>query len=257
MTSHTCDGTRYSTKIEVIPRTKHDAGAERFLPKRREDNTGAMPQYAWGPAGGKIPQLPETFGYIAPAYACMNDHQLAIGESTYVGRKEQISDKGLIYCETLTRLMLERAKTAREAIQIAGQLLAQYGWADMAEALTIADTQEVWLMEIVGPGKDAVGAVWAAQRVPDDHVSIFANGSRIGEIDLSKPDFFMASANVMKFAEENLDVLQNLEFSIVTVWRTHPEMTDYTAQRAYEAARQFYRAEQRGNPPEKRKLQNF
>lgn len=201
MTSHTCDG-RYSTRIEVIPAMKYDAGAERFLPKRRDDNTGPMPQFAWGPAGGKIPQVPETFGYLAPAYACMNEHQLAIGESTFVGRKELASDKGLIYCETLTRLMLERAKTAREAIQIAGQLLEQYGWADIGEALTIADTQEVWLMEIVGPGKDAVGAVWAAQRVPDDHVSIFANGSRIGEIDLSKPDFFMTSANVMKFAEE-------------------------------------------------------
>jgi hypothetical protein len=52
----------------------------------------------------------------------------------------------------------------------------------------------------------------------------------------------------MKFAEENLDVLQNLEFAIVEVWRAHPEMTDYHAQRAYEAARQFYRAEQRGKP---------
>ena len=52
----------------------------------------------------------------------------------------------------------------------------------------------------------------------------------------------------MKFAEENLDVLQNLEFAIVEVWRAHPEMTDYSAQRAYETARQFYRAEQRGKP---------
>jgi dipeptidase len=202
MTSHTCDGTRYSTRIEIVPAAKHDAGTERFLPKRREDNTGPMPQYAWGPAGGKIPQAAETFGYLAPAYASMNERQVAIGESTFVGRPELVSDKGLIYCETLTRLMLERAKTAREAIQIGGQLVEQYGWADMAEALTIADPQEVWLMEIVGPGKDGVGAVWAAQRVPDDHVSIFANGSRIGEIDLSKPDFFMASANVTKLAEE-------------------------------------------------------
>jgi len=52
----------------------------------------------------------------------------------------------------------------------------------------------------------------------------------------------------MKFAEENLDVLQNLEFAIVEVWRANPEMTDYAALRAYEAARQFYRAEQRGSP---------
>ena len=53
----------------------------------------------------------------------------------------------------------------------------------------------------------------------------------------------------MKFAEENLDILQNLEFAVVEVWRAHPEMTDYVAQRACEAARQFYRAEQRGSPP--------
>ena len=66
----------------------------------------------------------------------------------------------------------------------------------------MADTREVWLLEIVGPGKDAVGAVWAAQRVPDDHVSVVANGSRIGEIDLSEPDFFMASKNVFKAAEQ-------------------------------------------------------
>jgi len=54
----------------------------------------------------------------------------------------------------------------------------------------------VWLLEIVGPGKDAIGAQWAAQRVPDGHVSVVANGARIEEIDLSKPDFFMASKNV-------------------------------------------------------------
>ena len=201
MTSHTCDGLRYTTRIDIVAAAKHDAG-ERFLPKRREDNSGPMPRYGWGPAGGKIPEARETFGYLAPAYACMNDHQLAIGESTFVGRKELMSDKGLIYCETLTRLLLERAKTAREAIQIAGQLLEQYGWADMGEALTICDPKEVWLLEIVGPGKDRVGAVWAAQRIPDDHISIFANGSRIGEIDLAKPDFFMASANATQFATD-------------------------------------------------------
>ena len=122
----------------------------------------------------------------------MNDHQLAIGESTFGGRDQLVSQKGLIDCDNLTRLMLERAKTAREAIRIGGGLIEQYGWCDVGEALTIADTKEVWLMEIVGPGKGAVGAAWAAQRIPDDHVSVVANGSRIGEIDLKNPDFFMA-----------------------------------------------------------------
>ena len=151
---------------------------------------------------GQIPQVPETFGYIDAAYGVMNEHQVAIGESTFEGRKELQSEKGLIDCETLSRLMLQRAKTAREAIRIGGALLAQYGWCDLGESLTIADTREVWLLEIIGPGKGTVGAVWVAQRVPDDQVSVTANGSRIGEIDLANADYFMASGNVFKRAEE-------------------------------------------------------
>ena len=75
-------------------------------------------------------------------------------------------------------LMLERGKTAREAIKMAGELLEEYGWIDDGEMLTIADPNEVWVFEIVGPGKDKIGAVWAAQRVPDDHISVGANGSQ-------------------------------------------------------------------------------
>ncbi|MBN1910180.1 MAG: C69 family dipeptidase, partial [Pirellulales bacterium] len=167
-----------------------------------DDNDGPMPRYG-AQITGRIPEVPKTYGYIAPAYAVMNEHQLAIGESTFEGRLELQSDKGLIECETLTRLMLERAKTAREAIRVAGELLEKYGWCDLGEALTVADTKEVWVMEIVGPGKDEVGAVWAAQRVPDDHVSVVANAARIEQIDLSKPDFFMASKNVRSFAEKH------------------------------------------------------
>jgi dipeptidase len=98
--------------------------------------------------------------------------------------------------------MLARAATAREAIRIGGGLLKQYGWCDVGEALTIADPQEVWVLEIIGPGKDAVGAVWAAQRVPDEHVSVVANASRIGEIDVGRPDDFMASENVREVAQQ-------------------------------------------------------
>lgn len=201
MTSHTCDSHRTGSEIVVVPHAKHAPGSVVALTKRGDDDTGPMPRYGRKPTGS-IPQVAETFGYLAPAYACMNEHQLAIGESTFEGREELVSEKGLIDCETLTRLMLERAATAREAIRIGGELLQQYGWCDLGEALTIADPQEVWVLEIIGPGKDRVGAVWAAQRVPDDHVSVVANASRIGEIDLSKPDVFMASENVVQVARE-------------------------------------------------------
>ncbi len=201
MTSHTCDSHRTGSDVVVVRKAKHKPHSHRFLTKRRDDDSGPMQRYGRAPTG-KIPQIPETFGYLAPAYAAMNERQLAIGESTFGGREELESEKGLIDCETLTRLMLERAATARDAIRIGGRLIEEYGWCDVGEALTIADPQEVWVMEIVGPGKDEVGAVWAAQRVPDDHVSVVANGARIGELDLSKRDFFMASRNVFRLAED-------------------------------------------------------
>ena len=201
ITSHTCDSHRTGSDILVVPKAKHETGSQRALTKRFDDDSGPMERYGRKPTG-KIPQIGETWAHLAPAYACMNERQLAIGESTFSGREELESAKGLIDCETLTRLMLERATTAREAIRIGGELIEKHGWCDTGEALTIADPQEVWLMEIVGPGKDGIGAVWAAQRVPDDHVSVVANGARIGEIDLSNPDFFMASGNVQKFAED-------------------------------------------------------
>lgn len=201
MTSHTCDSHRTGSDLLVVPRKKHRPGAKLLLTKRRDDDTGPMERYGRQPTG-TIAQVAETFGYLAPAYAVMNERQLAIGESTFGGREEMKSAKGLIDCETLTRLMLERAATARDAIRIGGRLIERHGWCDEGEALTIADTTEVWLMEIVGPGKDKVGAVWAAQRVPDDHISVVANGARIGRIDSDNADFFMASGNVVKVAEQ-------------------------------------------------------
>jgi dipeptidase len=201
MTSHTCDSHRTSSAVVVVPARTHKPNATQLLTRRKDDNDGPMERYGREPTG-RIPEVKHTYGYLAPAYAAMNERQLAIGESTFEGRKELVSERGLIDCETLTRLMLERAATAREAIRVGGALIEKHGWCDVGEALTIADTKEVWVMEIVGVGDDNVGAVWAAQRVPDDHVSVVANAARIGELDLDDPEFFMASKNVQSFAAE-------------------------------------------------------
>jgi len=200
MTSHTCDSHRDSSRVHVVPAAKHAPGSLRALTKRREDNTGPMPRYA-RQATGEIAEVSETFGYLDAVYGLMNQRQLAIGESTFEGREELKSDKGLFDCETLSKVMLERATTAREAIRLGGELIEKHGWCDFGEALTIIDPNEIWIMEIVGPGKDNLGAVWVAQRVPDDHVSVIANGARIGRIDLKKPDWFMASKNVVDVAK--------------------------------------------------------
>ena len=201
MTSHTCDSHRTGSNLEVVSAAEHAPSAEITLTKRTNDDTGLMERYG-REVTGTIPQVERTNGYLNPAYASMNEHQVAISESTFGGRKELVSEVGVIDCETLTRLMLERASTAREAIRVAGELLDAHGWVDEGEALIITDPEEAWMFEVVGPSPDKVGAIWVAQRIPDDHVTVLANCSRIGEIDLEDPDFFMASKDVKSFARE-------------------------------------------------------
>jgi dipeptidase len=202
ITSHTDDSHRTRSWMDIQPAKDHKTGETVPMYKRTADNTKAMPAYKHDKIG-EIPQVEHTYQYINTAYPCMNDKQLGIGESTFGGRDELQSDEGLIDCQRLCKLMVERCTTARQAITMAGELVKQYGWNDYGEALTIADPKEVWHFEIVGPGKGKVGAVWVAQRVPDDHISCNVNASTIKEIDLTKTDYFMASENIYDLAKEN------------------------------------------------------
>jgi dipeptidase len=198
-TSHTDDSHRTRSNIFVTPAKNHPAGATVTMYKRLWDNSGPMPSYR-NDSIGFIPQIPHTYAYLNTAYPCLNEKQLAIGESTFGGRSSLQSDLGLIDCQRLCTLMLERCSTARQAIHVAGELLKTYGWIDAGECLTIADKQEVWHLEILGSGKGNKGAVWAAQRVPDEHISVNANASTIKEIDTANKDYFMYSDNVFSLA---------------------------------------------------------
>lgn len=202
ITSHTDDSHRTRSNVTVVPAKDHKAGSVAVLTKRVLTDSFPMPLYIYAKIG-EIPQVPHTYGYINTAYPCINDHQLAIGESTFGGREELHSDSGLIDCTQLVALMMERCTTARDAIKMAGELTAKYGYNDEGECLTIADKKEVWHLEMVGHGKGKIGSVWAAQRVPDDEVSVNANASRIRAIDLSNPDFFMASENIFSVAQSH------------------------------------------------------
>ncbi|HLG32786.1 MAG TPA: C69 family dipeptidase [Ignavibacteriaceae bacterium] len=202
MTSHTDDSHRTRSNMDIVFATRHERGSLRTLYKRENDDSQKMPAYKDIPTG-KIPQVDYTHGYINTAYACINDKQVAIGETTFGGREELKSEKGLIDCQRLCQLMLERGSTARDAIKIAGELLEQFGWCDYGEMLTIVDPNEAWVFEVVGPGKDKMGAVWVAQRVPDDQIFVGANGSRIRQIDVQNPDYFMFSKNVFDVAKVN------------------------------------------------------
>jgi dipeptidase len=201
ITSHTDDSHRTRSWMDIKQAADHPADAMVTMYKRMNDSAQAMPAYKHKKIGA-IPQAGHTFGYLNTAYPCINEHQLAIGESTFGGRDTLQSDKGLIDCQRLCKLMLERATTAREAIKLAGKLTKKYGWRDFGECLTIADEKEVWHFEILGPGKGKIGSIWAAQRVPDNHISVNANASRIRQINLKKPERFMASDNVFRVARQ-------------------------------------------------------
>jgi dipeptidase len=200
MTSHSCDSGTDRTWISIEPRLSHAPGAMDTLwmePKRTTgpEDTDRIP---WG----AIPQVSETWKFMNAAYPIMNEHQLAIGETTTGGKRELKSNEGIIDAPELYRLVLQRARTAREAIRVADELTKQYGYIDWGECLTFADPEEVWFFEILGPGAGKVGAVWAAVRIPDDEIAVSANSVRILELDLDDPDHYLASDNVYSLAEE-------------------------------------------------------
>ncbi len=201
-TSHADDSHRTRSDIFITPAKDHSKGATVAMYKRVSCDTTLMKSYQ-NIQVGTIPQVAHTYAFLNSAYPCLNEKQLAIGESTFGGRKELESEVGLIDCQRLCQLLLERCSTAREAIRTAGDLLAEHGWIDAGECLTIADKREVWHLEIVGPGKGKKGAVWVAQRVPDDHVAVNANASTIHRIDTANSNYFMYSPNVFSVAQEN------------------------------------------------------
>ncbi len=200
MTSHSCDSGSDRTWINVVPRKNHEKGATCPIILDPKGTKGPIDPDAI--EAGTIPQVALTYAYINTAYPVMNEFQLAIGETTFGGKRELHSEKGLIDCPELYRLALERAKTAREAIRIIDELTKKYGYNDVGECFTFADPKETWHFEILGPGKDKIGAVWAAVRIPDDEVGVSANASRIRTLNLKDPDHYMASENVFTLAQE-------------------------------------------------------
>ena len=134
--------------------------------------------YEWDPGKfmGKIPQVAHTYNVVGN----MNEHQLAISETTFGGRKELESQTGaIIDYGSAIYITLQRAKNAREAIVVMTDLIEKYGWASSGESISIIDPNEVWIIEIIGKGEGEKGAVWVARMVPDGYVSAHANQARI------------------------------------------------------------------------------
>ena len=144
-----------------------------------------------------IPQVAHTYNVVGN----MNEHQLTIGETTWGGRAELETGEGIDY-GSLIYIALERCKTAREAIKCMTDLVAEYGYASSGETFSIADPNEVWMMELIGKGKVEKGAVWVATRVPDDCIAAHANQARFTTINFKDKANWMWSKDVVKFARK-------------------------------------------------------
>ena len=187
MISYSADSYNLYGELYHWPAKKYNAGE---LLKVYEWDTG---KYL-----GEIPQVLQTYNVVGN----MNEHQLAIGETTFTGRSELSSPNGIMDYGSLIYITLQRARNAREAIRVMTDLVKDNGYASTGESFSIADPNEVWVMELIGKGEDNKGAVWVAVRIPDDCVSAHANQARIQQFPLDDPENCIYSPDVISFARD-------------------------------------------------------
>lgn len=227
MVSHSDDGMG-DARLVYVPAKDHAPGSMRpvyyshcaldFKPQwggtvsHRIVDAKRAPAYATaGKAGGKgdpeslplgyIPQVSHTYAYFDANYGIMNEHQVSIGECTDKARVDAEPEPGkrIFYSAELSRVALERSRTAREAIAVMGDLIGTYGYYGTGETLLVADALEGWVMEMCAWDANGTGGVWVAQRVPDDAFFVAANQFRIRELKPGNPDQ-MYSSNVFDVA---------------------------------------------------------
>jgi dipeptidase len=208
--SHTDCGP--DNRIRVIPGRNYALGE--MAPVHWGIQDIYRPLDDFGDVLGYIPQVERTYTYFHSAYPHMNEHQLAIVESTTSQREELKVDmavcKQIMTVEQAQAFALQRFTSAREATAFIGHLMSKYGFLPScegeSETLVLGDTEEIWIIEIFSVGTDwdpdsgEPGAIWVAQRVPDDHALVVANWSIIKEVDEKDPENFMFSPNYRQFA---------------------------------------------------------
>ncbi len=177
----TVDG---STMISYAADSHYLYGELYFWPAKDYPAGTMMDIWEWdtGKHLGKIPQVSHTYSVVGN----MNEHQVAIGETTYGGREELRDTSAIIDYGSLMYITLQRAKTAREAIKIFAELTDKYGYYSEGESFSISDPDEVWILEMIGKGPGKTGAVWVARRVPDGYICGHANQARITTFPLEE-----------------------------------------------------------------------
>ena len=147
---------------------------------------------------GRIPEAPVTYTRVGN----MNEFQVVIAETTFGGRKELHVPSGIVDYGSLIYIGLERARTAREAIEVMTSLAETYGYASEGESFSIADANEVWILEMIGKGKGQKGALWVAHKLPDGTISAHANQARIRQFPQNDPKNALFSKDLIPFARE-------------------------------------------------------
>ncbi len=145
---------------------------------------------------GQYRQVAETYSVVG----LMNERQVALGETTTGGRRELRNPDGLLDYDGLMWLTLQRAGTAREAIEVIDALCTEYGYGSGGETIAVADANEAWVLEIIGKGPGVKGALWVAARVPEGYISASANMSRIGAFPMDDPENWLFAKDVVDFA---------------------------------------------------------
>ncbi len=180
----------------------HTLYGELYHQPAQDHPEGAMRKiYEWdtGTYLGEIPQPAHTYSVIGN----MNEFQLAIAETTFGGRSELSSQAGAIMdYGSLIYVALQRAKTAREAIDVMTDLVEKYGYYSSGESFSISDPNEAWILELIGKGEGEKGAVWVAVRIPDGYISGHANQARITTFPLDDKENCVYAKDVISFARE-------------------------------------------------------
>ncbi|KAB3851842.1 dipeptidase, partial [Phocaeicola vulgatus] len=156
--------------------------------------------YDWdsGKYLGQIKEARQTYNVVGN----MNEFQVTIGETTFGGREELVDSTGIMDYGSLIYVALQRSRTAKEAIQVMTDLVKEYGYYSSGESFSIADPNEVWILEMIGKGPGVKGAVWVAVRIPDDCIAAHANQSRIHQFNMNDKDNCLYSPDVISFARE-------------------------------------------------------
>lgn len=197
----------------------HTLYGELYFQPAKDYPAGAMRDiYEWdtGKFLGRIPQPAHTYSVVGN----INEFQLAIGETTFGGREELGKQPGAIMdYGSLIYVALQRAKTAREAIEVMTSLVRDFGYASSGESFSIADPNEVWILEMIGKGEGEKGAVWVAVKIPDGYISGHANQARITTFPLNDPANCIYASDVISFAKaKNWFNGKDTEFSFSDVY---------------------------------------